>query len=78
MIRGEMAQYAAEQAAAAGAPMAVVFNLVPAFLGAGARQFGFMLRGLQETAATLEAAGVPFVLLQGDPKQTLPQLVTKP
>jgi len=55
--------------------MAVVFNLVPAFLGAGARQFGFMLRGLQETAATLEAAGVPFVLLQGDPKQTLPQLV---
>jgi deoxyribodipyrimidine photo-lyase len=40
-------QYAAEQAAAAGEPVAVVFNLVPAFLGAGARQFGFMLRGLQ-------------------------------
>ncbi|KAF8071386.1 PHR1 [Scenedesmus sp. PABB004] len=31
--------YALERAAATGAPCAVAFNLVPAFLGAGARQF---------------------------------------
>jgi deoxyribodipyrimidine photo-lyase len=37
---------------------------VPAFLGAGARQFVFMLKGLQELAPKLEAAGIPFFLLQ--------------
>ncbi len=66
--------HAAEAAAARGAPVAVVFNLVPAFMGAGARQFGFMLRGLRETAATLAASGVPFFLLRGDPGETVPAL----
>lgn len=37
--------HACETAAATGAPVAVVFSLVTKFLGAGARQFGFMLRG---------------------------------
>jgi deoxyribodipyrimidine photo-lyase len=37
--------HACEAAAATGAPVAVVFSLVTKFLGAGARQFGFMLRG---------------------------------
>lgn len=37
---------------------------VPAFLGAGARQFVFMLKGLQELAPKLQAAGIPFFLLQ--------------
>jgi photolyase PhrII len=70
--------HAAEVAAASGAPLAVVFNLVPAFLGAGARQFGFMLRGLRETSATLAAAGVPFYLLRSDdPASTLPQLAAR-
>lgn len=56
--------YAAEQAAANGAHVAVAFNLVDAFLGAGARQFGFMLRGLKELAPKLEAANIRFHLLQ--------------
>ena len=37
---------------------------VPEFLGAGARQFAFMLKGLRELAPRLEAHGIPFFLLQ--------------
>ena len=37
---------------------------VPAFLGAGARHFGFMLRGLKELAPRLEQMRVPFFLLR--------------
>ncbi len=44
-------------------------------MGAGARQFVFMLKGLQELQPRLAAAGIPFFLLQGDPVQTLPQLL---
>jgi deoxyribodipyrimidine photo-lyase len=47
---------------------------VPAFLGAGARQFGFMLRGLRGVAASLADRGIPFFLLRGDPGETVPAL----
>ncbi|KAG2453370.1 hypothetical protein HYH02_001594 [Chlamydomonas schloesseri] len=63
------------QGEAGSGQVAVAFNLVPAFLGAGARQFGFMLRGLRQLAPRLEAQGIRFYLLKGDPAQTLPQLV---
>lgn len=48
---------------------------VPAYLHAGARQFGFMLRGLRELEANLQALNIPFYLLKGDPVDTIPQLV---
>eukprot|EP00854_Cymbomonas_tetramitiformis_P001002 gene1002-1526_t len=67
--------YAAEKAQESGSPLAVVFNLVPKFLGAGARQFGFMLRGIREMAAELEQRGIKFALLEGDPVETLPKFV---
>lgn len=67
--------YACEQAAKTGAPVAVAFNLVPAFMGAGARQFGFMVRGLRSLAPKLAALGIPFFLLKGDPAETVPKLV---
>lgn len=38
---------------------------VTEFLGAGARQFGFMLRGLRQLAPKLEALGIPLFLLKG-------------
>ena len=47
-------------------PLAVVFNLVPEFAHAGARQYCFMLRGLRELAAALDEIGVPFHLVAGD------------
>lgn len=67
----------APAASRAPVPLAVAFSLVPAFLGAGARQFGFMLRGLEELEARLaevSAGRVAFFLLEGDPTETLPAL----
>lgn len=68
--------FALEKAAEKGVPCAVAFNLVTEFLGCGARQFVFMLKGLQELQPKLAAAGIPFFLLQGDPAQTIPKLVS--
>ena len=64
--------YACDKAASNGVPVVVVFSLVTKFLGAGARQFGFMLRGLKEMDAALAERGIPFVLLKGDPGETVP------
>ena len=50
---------------------------VPAYLNAGARQFGFMLRGLKLMQPKLEALNIPFFLVKGDPVQTVPELVEK-
>ena len=51
-----------------GAPVVVAFSLVTTYSG-GARQFGFMLRGLREMEATLRAKNIEFVLLEGDPER---------
>jgi deoxyribodipyrimidine photo-lyase len=45
--------------------LAVVFNLVPDFLGATIRQYGFMLRGLQQVEKELNKFNISFYLLQG-------------
>mmetsp|Transcript_1923 Transcript_1923/g.5720 ORF Transcript_1923/g.5720 Transcript_1923/m.5720 type:complete len:549 (-) Transcript_1923:2173-3819(-) len=67
--------HAFELAAESGGSVAVAFNLVTAYLNAGARQFGFMIRGLQELEARLDKMGIPFFLLKGDPSETIPKLV---
>ena len=41
-------------------PLGVVFCLVPQFLGAAIRQYGFMLRGLQEVEKSLARINIPF------------------
>jgi deoxyribodipyrimidine photo-lyase len=69
--------HALEAAGKSGAPVAVVFNLLPEFLSAGARHFGFMLRGLRETAAALQRQGVPFFLVRGDPAAEVPALAKR-
>ena len=65
--------YACDTANATGAPVAVVFSLVTSFLGAGARQFCFMLKGLREMEQALLAKNIKFVLLEGDPSLTVPR-----
>lgn len=47
-----------------GLAISLVLSLVqvPAFLGAGARHFGFMLRGLRELQGRLQEHGIPFFL----------------
>lgn len=49
-------------------PIAVVFCLAPQFLGATLRQYDFLLRGLEETAGSLAAAGIPLILRSGEPE----------
>ena len=58
--------FAQEMALERSSPMAVVFSLTEDFLGATIRQYGFMLRGLQEVEVALAERRIPFVLLRGD------------
>jgi deoxyribodipyrimidine photo-lyase len=56
-------------------PLLVCFCLAPRFPGATWRAYDFLLRGLAETAAALEARAVPFVLLEGEPAAAVPAFV---
>ncbi len=58
-------------------PLLVCFCLVPSFLEATIRQYGFMLRGLSEVAAALTERQIPFHLLRGDPKTEIPKFVSR-
>lgn len=57
------------------APLAVLFTLAPSFLGATLRQYGFMLRGMAETAQRLEEMNIPLFLLRGEPVEQLRSFV---
>ncbi len=59
--------YAQEMALARESPLAVVFCLSRAFLGATLRQYGFMLKGLKGTSLALAEKNIPFFILSGDP-----------
>jgi deoxyribodipyrimidine photo-lyase len=52
-------------------PLLVVFTLADGFIGATLRQYGFMLRGLEQVARRLSELSVPFLLLRGDPQQSM-------
>lgn len=69
--------YAQGVALSKGVPLKVIFNLVPSFLGATARHFEFMLRGLEEVETALHSLGIPFYLLMGQPQDTLPSFVSQ-
>jgi len=61
LLRGQ------ELALTAKRPLVTVWCLARGYPGAGLRQFGFLLRGLEDTARELAALRIPFVLLEGDP-----------
>lgn len=69
--------YAQELALQMKAPLAVVFCLVPQFLNATLRQFGFMLRGLEQVEKSLQDLEIPFFLLRGWPQKKIPEFVTE-
>lgn len=69
--------FAQEMALDARAPLGVVFALDPSFPGGTRRSFGFLLRGLSETARTLREKGIPFFLLEGDPPKALAAFAAK-
>jgi deoxyribodipyrimidine photo-lyase len=58
-------------------PLLVMFCLVPQFLGATIRQYGFMLEGLQEVEKDLLSKNIPFILLQGSPEQEIPKFISR-
>lgn len=58
--------FAQEMAVERRVPLAVVFCLVPSFLGATARQYGFMLKGLRQVEHALRVKGIPLFLLTGE------------
>jgi len=66
--------YAREQALQRKVPVAVVFCLSPSFIGATLRQYDFLLRGLEQSARTLRAAGVPLILRCGSPPDEMLRL----
>lgn len=69
--------YAQELAIERRQQLLVVFCLVPTFLDATIRQYGFMLRGLRETFTTLMNKNIPCYLLQGEPHEILPAWLTQ-
>jgi len=63
-------------AAAADAPLAVVFALAPSFLAAPWRAYAFLLAGLREVERDLRALQIPFAVLHGaDPRDTVTAFV---
>lgn len=56
-------------------PLAVIFNLVPDFLEATIRQYGFMLKGLKELQDELESINIPFFLTTGKPEEEIPKFI---
>ena len=58
-------------------PLVVVFCVVPSFLNATIRQYGFMIKGLEELDIALEANDIPFYLVSGFPEQQIPEFIEK-
>ncbi|KAI3792567.1 hypothetical protein L2E82_06450 [Cichorium intybus] len=68
--------HAVDQANRLNVPVAVAFNLFDQFLGAKARQLGFMLRGLQQLHNEIEETlQIPFFLFQGEAVETIPSFL---
>uniref|UniRef100_A0A2P2KTJ4 Photolyase/cryptochrome alpha/beta domain-containing protein n=1 Tax=Rhizophora mucronata TaxID=61149 RepID=A0A2P2KTJ4_RHIMU len=67
-----------DQANKRNVPVAVAFNLFDQFLGAKARQLGFMLKGLRQLQGKIEETlQIPFFLFQGEAEETIPKFLTE-
>ena len=69
--------YAAEVAEDHELPLMVVFCMVPKFLDATERQYGWMIRGFQELEGRMREKGVHFEVLLGYSYELLPDYVEK-
>lgn len=67
--------YSQQTAMEKNVPLMVIFNLVPSFLGATIRHYGFMLRGISEVKKELERHNIKFVLLTGEPETSIPKFI---
>jgi len=69
--------YAQEIAERTGASLAIIFCLMPDFLNAAIRQYGFMLKGLRRIEQELSAHSIPFFLLSGSPDNEIVGFVNR-
>lgn len=69
--------YAQQLALETQTPLAVIFNLVPQFLGAGYRQYDLMIKGLEQIERKLNDYQIPFFLLMGEPAVEIPDFIKK-
>ncbi len=69
--------FAQELALKQRTPLVVIFCLVPRFLNATIRQYGFMIKGLQELEKNLKKKNIPFLLLNGFPEIEIPKFINK-
>ena len=69
--------YAAEVAEDAELPLMVVFCMVPKFLDATERQYGWMIRGMQELEGRFREKGIHFEVLLGYSYDLIPDYVEK-
>jgi deoxyribodipyrimidine photo-lyase len=69
--------FAQEMAFEQKEPLAVIFCLVPEFLGAGLRHYDFLLRGLEEVEENLRRKNIPFFLFSGMPQKGVVDFVKK-
>ena len=58
-------------------PLVVIFCLVPDYPAANIRHYGFMLKGLQDVEHNLQKLEIPFILLPGNPPETLARYLKK-
>ena len=58
-------------------PLAVIFCLVPEFLGATTRQYVFMLKGLKEVEQNLKKHDISFHLIKGQPEKELIRFIKR-
>jgi deoxyribodipyrimidine photo-lyase len=67
--------YAQQKALEHNTTLIVIFNLVPNFLEAAIRQYGFMIKGLQEVESELKKHNIPFVLTTSDAGEEIPKFL---
>ncbi|MDX1699520.1 MAG: deoxyribodipyrimidine photo-lyase [Melioribacteraceae bacterium] len=67
--------YAYKRAKETNQNLIVIFNLVPSFLNATIRQYYFMIEGLKEVEKNLHELNIQFILLKGNPADTVPEFV---
>ncbi len=67
--------YAIDRAKKNDVELCIAFCLVPEFLGGTIRQYGFMIKGLQEVESKAQSLGLGFHLLEGYPEIVLPSFL---
>lgn len=67
-------EYAIAEANTLGLPVVVGFGLTPAYPGANARHYQFMLEGLRETEQALRERGIALVVRPGNPADVVLEL----